>query len=100
MFVSIKITKRENDILVAICDYELLNKTFKEGIKKITISSKFYGDNKTHIDDTECINSLKTATMTNLVGKNIIKKAVELNIIHKNAIIWIGGVPHAQSIRC
>ncbi|MHA1249611.1 MAG: DUF424 domain-containing protein [Candidatus Helarchaeota archaeon] len=95
-----KITKSGKDLLVAVCDYELLNKTIKDGIKKITISSRFYGDNKIHIEDEKCINNLKNATMTNLVGKNIIRKAIELKIIHKSAIIWIGDVPHAQSIRC
>ncbi|MHA1310489.1 MAG: DUF424 domain-containing protein [Candidatus Helarchaeota archaeon] len=100
MFVSLKITKSKDDILVAICDYELLNKTIRDGIKKIKISSAFYGDHKIHVDDKECIESLLSATMTNLIGKNIIQKALDLKIIHKNAIIWIGDVPHAQSIKC
>ena len=100
MFVSIKINRSENHILVAICDYELLNKTIKEGIKKIKISSTFYGNKKIHINDNECIMNLKNATMTNLIGKNIVKKAIDLNIIHKNAVIYINGVPYALSIKC
>ncbi|MBD3227149.1 MAG: DUF424 family protein [Candidatus Lokiarchaeota archaeon] len=100
MYVYMKVIKRKKDILVASCDDHLLDKTIKEGNLTIKVSSKFYGDKKLHIDDVECINNLKNATMTNLVGKNIIKKAIDLNIIHKSAIIYINGIPHAQSIIC
>lgn len=95
-----KVIKRKKDILVASCDHELLDKTIKEGPLAIKVSSKFYGDKKIDINDDECIRNLKNATMTNLVGKNIIKKAIDLKIIHKNAIIYINGIPHAQSIVC
>lgn len=95
-----KVIKRKEDILVTACDFELLNQTISDGNLRIKVSAQFYGDKKIDINDSECQQNLENASMTNLIGRNIIKKALDLNIIHKDAIIYINGIPHAQSIVC
>jgi hypothetical protein len=37
--------------------------------------------------------------MVNMVGKNVVKKAIERGYVHPEAVLHIEGVPHAQIIK-
>ncbi len=86
----------KGNLIVAICDEELLNK--KIGKKpSITIEKKFYGEQL--IDDKRAVEFMKKADICNILGKDIIKIALEKKFITKENIILIGDIPHAQFIQ-
>ena len=78
---------------VACCDEHLLNGCFKEGNLKIEISNYFYGGNLINID--EAIALLSQASYFNIVGENIINKAIDTNILPKEGVRRINGIPMA-----
>lgn len=96
MKVYIKIHSRNDIDTVACCDEHLLNKCFKEGDVKIEISEHFFGGNLIALDD--AIEILKNAQCFNIVGENIINKAIFKNILPKDSTRKIAGLPIAMKM--
>lgn len=94
MKVFIKIHRRNEIDTVACCDEKLLNRVFKEGNLRIEISNQFFGGNLINLDD--AIDVLKQASYFNIVGENIINRAVECQILPKEGVRSINGVPMAM----
>ena len=84
-------------ILVAVCDEELLGKTLVEGNLKFNVSKEFYGGDL--VDTKTCIKHLKGATIANMIGKTTVDAAIEAGLVHKSAILYIEGEPHAQWVK-
>ena len=97
MSVSLNVIKQGNQVLMAVCDLELLGKTLKFGSINFEVRKDFYGGSIVSVD--EAIDLLKQGTSANMVGSAIIKRAVEEGLIHSQAILFISGVPHAQRVR-
>ena len=99
MMFMCKVFATKNDVLVAICDEELLGKEieFKEQGVKIKISEKFYGGRK--IDERVAIRLMERATIGNLVGKKIVELASKKGFVTKENILVISGIPHAQFLK-
>ena len=91
------IWSRGKDILVAVCDADILGRTFREGRIKIEIKESFYGGRLVTLE--EAIVALKSASIGNIVGKEIVASAIREGIIHEDAVIWIEGQPHAQFVK-
>ncbi|MFX1308489.1 MAG: DUF424 domain-containing protein [Promethearchaeota archaeon] len=91
--VYLKIHVKGDLETIACCDEELLNQVYKEGNLKIEISSQFFGGNL--IDLEEAISILKEAMCFNIVGEKIINKAIENNLLPKEGVRFINGVPMA-----
>ncbi|MEW5759585.1 MAG: DUF424 family protein [Candidatus Thermoplasmatota archaeon] len=91
-----KIHRAGVDIMVAACDASILGKVFEEGELRIEVSENFYDGMR--VDKNEFIETVKSSTIANLVGKNVIKYALEAGIINKGDIIEIKGIPHAQIV--
>ncbi|MFX1393328.1 MAG: DUF424 domain-containing protein [Promethearchaeota archaeon] len=96
MKVFLKIHVRNEIETVAACDEELLNQVFKEGNLRIEISNQFFGGNLISID--EAIYILKQASYFNIVGEKIINKAVDCQILPKEGVRFINGVPMAMKM--
>ena len=96
MKVFLKIHVRNEIETVAACDEELLNKVFKEGNLRIEISNQFFGGNLIQLE--EAVDILKHAAYFNIVGKNIIDKAIDNKILPKEGISSINGVPMAMKM--
>jgi hypothetical protein len=95
MFWS-KVFPTKHDLVIAICDKELLNK--KIGKKfKIKVSKNFYGERL--IDEDFALELMQKATVGNLIGKRIIDLAERNGFIIKKNIIVIDGIPHAQFVK-
>jgi len=86
-----------NEVVVAVCDKEILGKTFKEGELKIHVSEKFYKGDLVEIED--AINAIERATIANLVGEKIVARAVKEGLLHKDSVIYIQGIPHVQIVK-
>ena len=80
--------------MVAACDRELLGKRFEEGEYHIEVRKEFYYES--YVSDRTFLNSMKIATIANLVGEHVIELAIQEGYIAADAIIRIQGVPHAQ----
>ncbi len=92
-----KIYSQGDEILVAICDSELVGKEFREHGLRLFVDGAFYKDGL--CSEEEARRLFKDATMLNLVGKRIIEIAVADGFIDAKNIITVQGIPHAQYAR-
>lgn len=84
-------------VLVAVCDQDLVGRSFEDGELRLTVSERFYkGEEATEED---VIGSLRHATIANLVGRRAIQCALNYKFIDETNIIVVDGVPHAQMLR-
>ncbi|MBS7605546.1 MAG: DUF424 family protein [Candidatus Bathyarchaeia archaeon] len=97
MEVYVKVTKFGRQTLLAICDADILGKKFTEGGVIFEVREEFYNGYKTGID--EALSLIKTSTIINLCGRNIVEKAIEQGYVHPEAVFKICGVLHAQIMK-
>ena len=97
MEVYVKIRRWGSQVLLAACDAEILGKTLKDSNITFEVSEKFYKGYKTSVD--EAIDLIEESTIVNLVGTNIVKRAIERGYVHPEAVIKICGIPHAQIVK-
>ena len=97
MEVYVKVTRWGRHTLLAVCDTDILGKTFKKDGIVFEIKEEFYNGYKTNID--EALKLIEQSTIVNLCGRNIVKKAIERGYVHPEAIFEICGVLHAQIMR-
>jgi hypothetical protein len=95
--VYLKVFKAKNHTLIAVCDENLMGKTFKEGKLQIQITKNFYGESLTSMD--KALEMINEADIANLVGKNIIKAAIEKGYVSEDAVVYIAGTPHVQVVK-
>jgi len=95
--VYVKVYVKDRQKLVAVCDRDLIGKTFREGKLKLEVTSKFYEGEL--VTASEALKQLLDADMGNLVGRNAVKMAVESKLVDPEAIIYIAGIPHVQLIK-
>ncbi|MEM4577116.1 MAG: DUF424 family protein [Candidatus Nezhaarchaeales archaeon] len=95
--VYVKVHQHGKDLIVAICDEDLLGKTFSEGAVKIEVSERFYGGEK--MDVKEAMKIAKRASIANFLGKNSVKYAIRCKLVHKDAVVVVASIPHAQMIK-
>ena len=83
--------------IVALCDSDLIGKTFSEGIRQIEITSNFFqGEEKNKEEILEILTDLEKEDATfNIVGKESVECALEVGLIRPEGIIDIDGVPVA-----
>lgn len=97
MDVYVKITRWGRHTLLAICDSDILGKTFRKDGVVFEVKEEFYNGYKTSIE--EALTLIEQTTIINLCGRNIVEKAVERGYVHPEAVYEICGVLHAQIIR-
>ncbi len=85
------------NVLVAVCDEELVGQSFAEGELNLTITESFYKGEA--VTEEEVITSLKQANIANLVGERAIKCALANSFIEEANVIFVEGVPHAQMVK-
>jgi len=92
-----KIFPTKYDLVIAICDEDLIDREIEMKSQKIKISKSFYGGRL--IDEALAVKAMKKATIGNLMGKNIVALAEKNGFITKENIISISGTPHAQFVK-
>ena len=93
MKVYLKVHIMDETETIACCDEELLDQEFKEGNLFIKISNQFFGGSLISLED--AISILKESPNFNIVGENIIGKAIDCKLLHRKGIRLIEGVPMA-----
>jgi len=91
MHFSAKVTDYQKNLMLNICDVDLLGKNIVQEDLKMTISKSYYGEKI--IEHEEAKNLLKNASIINMVGKETISLSLELGIGSENGVKKIGGVP-------
>ncbi len=97
MEVYAKLSKCGKHVLLAACDEELLGEVLRDGKIVFKIGEEFYKGPKMPVEDAVAL--MNESTIVNMVGPNIVNKAIEKGLVHPEAVLNICGVPHAQIIR-
>ena len=84
-------------ITIAICDSDIIGKTFEEGIKQIKITENFFkGEEKTEQEVLEIIEHGAAEDQTfNIVGEKSVNLALKCGLIKPDGITRIQGIPIA-----
>lgn len=83
-------------MIVAVCDCDIMGKKICEGKLVLDITKDFYGGEQVSCEAATDI--LRKATIANLVGEDAVRCGIDAGVVHEDAIIRIGGVPHAQFV--
>jgi hypothetical protein len=89
--------KMGRNVLLSMCDSEILGKTFREGKIVFCVKEDFYKGAR--VDVEEAVSMIESSTIVNMIGKNVVKKAIERGFVHPEAVLQIEGVPHAQIVK-
>ncbi len=97
MFVKIHESYRR---IVAVCDSNLVGKTFTEGIKQIEIREHFFkGEEKNKNEVLRILQDLNKEDATfNIVGREAVQAALEAGVIKEQGVMKISGVPVALGL--
>jgi uncharacterized protein len=95
--VYLNIKRIGQNVLLAVCDCDLLGRTLREGKIVFKIKDEFYNGRKTTVD--EAVGLISNSTIVNLVGKTCVETAIAQGYVHPEAIIKIEGIPHAQIVK-
>ena len=96
-YAYMKVHVKGNVRVLAICDEEILGKTFREGKLKIEVKKEFYGDKKVLLD--EVFEAIENADIVNMVGENVVNEAIRRGCVLEEGIIRIAGIPHVQIVK-
>lgn len=92
----VKVHKKDDRTILAVCDDSLLGQKFEEGGRQLDLTGEFYNGEKRSNKETGDL--VRNADIVNLVGEESIKIGLEEGIIEESQIIRIKGIPHAQAI--
>ncbi len=82
------------EIILAVCDEEILGMKFIDGEKRIEVYTSFYGDRS--IDEESFAGYMEEATIVNIVGVRAVQKAIDLGYVDADRVLRIGDTLHAQ----
>ncbi len=97
MEVYANVQKWGQYVILATCDAELLGKILREGKIVFEIHERFYKGPKMTVEEVTAL--MEQSTIVNMVGHNVVKKAIEKGLVHPDAVLNISGVPHAQIVK-
>ena len=97
MEVYAKLRRWGKCVLLAACDVELLGEILRDGKMVFKVDEEFYKGPKMPVED--AIELIKESSIVNIVGANIVNKAIEEGLVHPEAVLKISGVPHAQIVK-
>ena len=87
----------EGQLIVAVCDKNIIGKKFREGELVLKLEEGFYKGDK--VCEGEVKEALSCATIANIAGEKSIACAVECGCIDPETIIFIEGIPHAKMVQ-
>lgn len=77
--------------MINICDLDLVGREINQGEYTINISKGYFQDEE--IGEKEAVELLKSYSVLNLVGKNIVTLALRHNLAKKNSVKTIEDIP-------
>ncbi|NND87120.1 MAG: DUF424 domain-containing protein [Nitrosopumilus sp.] len=91
MQFSVKLTDYQKNIMLNICDANLLGKNIIQDELNMHISESYYGEK--FVEKEEAKTLLKNSSIINMVGKETISLSLELGIGSEAGVKTISGVP-------
>ena len=91
MQFSVRVTDYQKNMMLNICDAELLGKKIVQDELNMHISESYYGEKLVEKDEAKTL--LKTSSIINMVGKETISLSLELGIGSENGVKTISDVP-------
>jgi hypothetical protein len=95
--VYVNLKQIGKNVMLAICDREILGKTLREGKIVFHVKEEFYNGGVTSVE--EAVEMIENSTIVNMVGKCCVEKAIQKGYVHPEAVLNIEGVPHAQIVK-
>lgn len=92
----VKVHSTPNGKMIAICDSDLLGKTFEEGEQQLDLSASFYHGEEMSEEKIQDI--LKDAYIINAVGESSVSLLMEKKLVEKEKVMVVSGVPYAQCV--
>ena len=92
-----KVHRHPDEVLISICDEEILGQTFRGEKSRITVTEEFYGGDL--VEEGFVLNNIGSFTILNIVGNRIVELALREGLISGARILTIGEVKHAQAVR-
>ncbi len=83
--------KYQETQMINICDLNLIGKEINQGDFNISISKDYFYSEE--ITEEDAIKVLKSSSIINLVGKDIVDLALSLNLAKKNSVKTVENVP-------
>lgn len=93
----LKTYRQGAEILIAVCDCDILGKKFAEGDLRLEVSTDFFGEERASPSEVEA--ALERATMANFVGCRAVEHAIRLGYVEKENVLSIDGILYAQMVR-
>jgi hypothetical protein len=94
MFV--KIHRDERETILAACDEELVGRTFRSEGARLDVSEIFYKGES--VGREVLVERMKSATIMNLVGEEVVAIAIEQGYATESSVIEIDGIRHLQVV--
>jgi hypothetical protein len=91
-----KIYTHGRDIILAVCDKDILGKIFKEGELVLHAKPEFYYGEEI---GEEVAEYFETATIINLLGNRIVELAIKKGLVEEENVLEVEGVKHAQVVK-
>ena len=91
MLFSTKVISASGNLMLNICDPELVDKTLHDGNTKIKINPNYYAERD--VDEHEAKNLLTKCNSINMVGEKTISLATSLGLGSEKSVRRIEGVP-------
>lgn len=91
MQFAIRTTNYQNQLMLNICDAELLGKKIVEGELTMHISENYYGERFVEKDEAESL--LSNSSIINMAGKEAVSLSIKLGIGSENAVKIVSDVP-------
>lgn len=91
MQFSIKTSDYEKNLMLNICDVDLLGKNIIENDLNMNISKSYYGEKIIEHEEARAL--LKNASIINMVGKETVSLSLKIGIGSEKGVKIIGGVP-------
>ena len=88
---SVRVTNHQNNLLLNICDAQLLGKKVVKDNLSLNISESYYGERL--VEKQEAEDLLKKCSIINMVGKETISLSVDLGIGSRQGVKKIDGIP-------
>lgn len=78
----------EGNLMVSVCDEELLGKTVKDGELEMHISADYFGGES--VNSEEALGLIRRSQIVNLAGTRIVEKTLEAKLASPLAVKRIG----------
>ena len=91
MLFSTKVISASGNLMLNICDHELVDKTLHDGETKIKINPNYYAESD--VDEHEAKTLLTKCNSINMGGEKTISLATSLGIGSEKSIRRIEGIP-------